>query len=143
MSGPDVSSRQQIRFGLFELALVARELRREGVVVKLQERPFEVLTILVENPGEVITRDEFRQRLRPADTFVDFDASLNTSVNKPRKQPSSPESGLPACASAKSHTPQLSNHPHQRTHLHPERLLDPQRHIPRQSRLAVQQSLAA
>jgi len=51
MSGPDVSSRQQIRFGLFELALVARELRREGVVVKLQERPFEVLTILVENPG--------------------------------------------------------------------------------------------
>jgi DNA-binding winged helix-turn-helix (wHTH) protein/Tol biopolymer transport system component len=85
MSGTDTGSRRRIRFGLYELDLVARELRREGVVVKLQERPFEVLAILVENPGEVITRDAFRQRLWPADTFVDFDASLNTSVNKLRQ----------------------------------------------------------
>jgi len=85
MPGPDVSSRRQIRFGLYELNLTARELRREGVVVKLQDRPFDVLAILVEHPGEVITRDEFRQRLWPADTFVDFDASLNTSVNKLRQ----------------------------------------------------------
>ena len=85
MPGNDLSSRQRIRFGLYELDLVARELRREGVVVKLQDRPFEVLAILVERPGEVITRDEFRKRLWAADTFVDFDASLNTSVNKLRQ----------------------------------------------------------
>lgn len=85
MPGHDGNLRQRIRFGLYELDLVARELRREGVVVKLQDRPFEVLAILIEHPGEVITRDEFRQRLWPADTFVDFDASLNTSINKLRQ----------------------------------------------------------
>lgn len=85
MSGPDLNSRRRTRFGLYELDLNARELRREGVVVKLQDRPFEVLAILVERPGEVVTREEFRQRLWPADTFVDFDASLNTSVNKLRQ----------------------------------------------------------
>jgi Tol biopolymer transport system component/DNA-binding winged helix-turn-helix (wHTH) protein len=85
MRGPDVNSRRRIRFGLYELDLIARELRREGVVVKLQDRPFEVLAILVEHPGEVVTRDEFRKGLWPADTFVDFDASLNTSVNKLRQ----------------------------------------------------------
>jgi len=53
--------------------------------VKLQDRPFEVLTILVKRPGEVISREEFRKRLWPADTFVDFDASLNTSINKVRQ----------------------------------------------------------
>src|SRR5580658_10562657 len=74
-----------IRFGLYEVDLAARELRRDGAKVKLQDRPFEVLTILIERPGEVVTREEFRQRLWPADTFVDFDASLNTSVNKLRQ----------------------------------------------------------
>jgi len=85
MAGTEVSSSRRIRFGLYQVDLVARELRREGVLVKLQDRPFEVLAILVEHPGRVVTRDEFRQRLWPADTFVDFDASLNTSVNKLRQ----------------------------------------------------------
>ncbi len=85
MPGPDPSSRRRIRFGLYELDLASRELRREGAPVKLQDRPFEVLSILVERPGEVVTREAFRERLWPADTFVDFDASLNTSVNKLRQ----------------------------------------------------------
>lgn len=74
-----------IRFGLYEADLAARELRRDGSKVKLQDRPFEVLTILVERPGEVVGREEFRQRLWSADTFVDFDSSLNTSINKLRQ----------------------------------------------------------
>src|SRR5580704_14853059 len=82
MAVSESTSSKRIRFGLYELDLSARELRREGIPVKLQERPFAVLAIFVERPGEVITRDEFRQRLWPADTFVDFDASLNTSINK-------------------------------------------------------------
>jgi DNA-binding winged helix-turn-helix (wHTH) protein/Tol biopolymer transport system component len=85
MAAPDTTSSQLIRFGLYEVDLAARELRRDGAVVKLQDRPFEVLAILIERPGEVITRDEFRSRLWAADTFVDFDASLNTSVNKLRQ----------------------------------------------------------
>jgi Tol biopolymer transport system component/DNA-binding winged helix-turn-helix (wHTH) protein len=74
-----------IRFGLYEVDLAARELRRDGAKVKLQDRPFEVLTILIERPGDVVAREEFRQRLWPADTFVDFDSSLNTSINKLRQ----------------------------------------------------------
>ena len=74
-----------VRFGLYEVDLAARELRRDGAKVKLQDRPFEVLTILIERPGEVVAREEFRQRLWPADTFVDFDSSLNTSINKLRQ----------------------------------------------------------
>jgi len=79
------SQRRIARFGLYEADLGARELRREGTKVKLQDRPFDVLTILIERPGEVISREEFRQRLWPADTFVDFDSSLNTSINKLRQ----------------------------------------------------------
>jgi Tol biopolymer transport system component/DNA-binding winged helix-turn-helix (wHTH) protein len=74
-----------VRFGLFEADLAARELRREGSKVKLQDRPFEVLTILLERPNELITREEFRQKLWSADTFVDFDHSLNTSINRLRQ----------------------------------------------------------
>jgi Tol biopolymer transport system component/DNA-binding winged helix-turn-helix (wHTH) protein len=74
-----------IRFGLFEADFATRELRREGARVKLQDRPFEILTILVEHPNEVITREDFRQKLWAADTFVDFDHSLNTSINRLRQ----------------------------------------------------------
>jgi Tol biopolymer transport system component/DNA-binding winged helix-turn-helix (wHTH) protein len=84
MPGPSQQPRV-IRFGLYEADLSARELRRDGSKVKLQDRPFEVLTILVERPGEVVGREEFRQRLWSADTFVDFDSSLNTSINKLRQ----------------------------------------------------------
>jgi len=68
------------RFGLFELDLRAGELRRQGLKVKLQEQPFQLLAQLLEKPGEVITREELRNRLWPADTFVDFDHSLNTAA---------------------------------------------------------------
>jgi TolB-like protein/DNA-binding winged helix-turn-helix (wHTH) protein/Tfp pilus assembly protein PilF len=74
-----------LRFGLYEADLDAAELRRNGLKVRLQDRPFEILKILLERPGEVITREEFRQRLWPADTFVDFDHSLNGSINKLRQ----------------------------------------------------------
>jgi DNA-binding winged helix-turn-helix (wHTH) protein/tetratricopeptide (TPR) repeat protein len=74
-----------VRFGVFEADLSAGELRRDGRKVKLQDRPFEILGILLERPGEIITREEFRQRLWPADTFVDFDHSLNASINKLRQ----------------------------------------------------------
>jgi cholera toxin transcriptional activator len=73
------------RFGVFELDLAAGELRKNGVKLRLQEQPFQVLALLLERAGDVVTRDEVRQKLWPADTFVDFDHSLNTAVNKLRE----------------------------------------------------------
>ena len=72
------------RFGVFELDLKAGELRRHGHKIKLQEQPFQVLSQLLEKPGEVITREELRNRLWPADTFVDFDHSLNAAIRRLR-----------------------------------------------------------
>ena len=74
-----------IRFGLFEVNLEIRELRKEGLLTRLQDRPFEILSILLEDSGRVVTREEFRQRLWPTNTFVDFDHSLNVSINKLRQ----------------------------------------------------------
>src|SRR5580704_9462597 len=74
-----------IRFGLFEINLEIRELRKEGLLTRLQDRPLEILFILLENSGRVVTREEFRQRLWPTNTFVDFDHSLNVSINKLRQ----------------------------------------------------------
>src|SRR5258708_37010943 len=79
------SASRVVRFGAFEADLTGSALRRDGQTVKLQDRPFEILVILLERPGEIITREEFRQRLWPADTFVDFDHSLNASINKLRQ----------------------------------------------------------
>jgi DNA-binding winged helix-turn-helix (wHTH) protein len=73
------------RFGVFELDLAAGELRRNGAKLRLQEQPFQVLALLLERAGDVVTREELRQKLWPADTFVDFDHSLNTAVNKLRE----------------------------------------------------------
>ncbi|HKU25744.1 MAG TPA: winged helix-turn-helix domain-containing protein, partial [Candidatus Sulfotelmatobacter sp.] len=72
------------RFGIFELDLRAGELRRQGHKVKLQDQPFQVLTRLLERPGEIVTREELRGRLWPADTFVDFDHSLNAAIRRLR-----------------------------------------------------------
>ncbi len=74
-----------VRFALFEADLRARELRKQGRRLRLQEQPFAVLAVLLERPGALVTREELRQRLWPADTFVDFDHSLNTAVNKLRE----------------------------------------------------------
>jgi cholera toxin transcriptional activator len=65
--------------------LAAGELRKNGARIRLQEQPFQILVLLLERPGEVVTREELRQKLWPADTFVDFDHSLNTAVNKLRE----------------------------------------------------------
>jgi cholera toxin transcriptional activator len=74
-----------VRFGVFELDLAAGELRKNGVRLRLQEQPFQVLALLLERAGDVVLREELRQKLWPADTFVDFDHSLNTAVNKLRE----------------------------------------------------------
>ncbi len=73
------------RFGVFELDLAAGELRKNGAKLRLQEQPFQMLALLLERAGDVVTREELRQKLWPADTFVDFDHSLNTAVNKLRE----------------------------------------------------------
>src|SRR5437588_11840807 len=86
MPVPQPSSAGRIvRFGVFELDLLAGELRKGGARIRLQEQPFQVLAMLLERPGDVVTRDGLRQKLWPADTFVDFDHSLNTAVNKIRE----------------------------------------------------------
>ncbi len=74
-----------LRFGVFEVDLRAGELRKQGVRIKLQEQPFHVLTVLLQRSGEVVTREELRSQNWPADTFVDFDNSLNTAINKLRE----------------------------------------------------------
>src|SRR5882762_4331923 len=74
-----------LRFGVFEVDLRAGELRKQGKRIKLQEQPFQVLAVLLQRPGEVVTREELRSQNWPADTFVDFDNSLNTAINKLRE----------------------------------------------------------
>jgi TolB-like protein/DNA-binding winged helix-turn-helix (wHTH) protein/Flp pilus assembly protein TadD len=81
----DHQLRGRLRFGVFELDLRAGELRKRGLRVRLQEQPFQVLTVLLEHPGEVVTREELQKKLWPADTFVDFDHGLNKAVNKIRE----------------------------------------------------------
>lgn len=86
MPSPQASpAARNVRFGAFEVDLRAGELRKNGVRIRLQEQPFQILALLLEHPGEVVTRDELRQKLWPGDTFVDFDHSLNTAVNKIRE----------------------------------------------------------
>lgn len=73
-----------IRFGIFEVDLRAGQLRRNGLKVRLQEQPFQVLAMLLERPREVVTREDLHARLWPADTFVDFDHGLNAAVKRLR-----------------------------------------------------------
>jgi TolB-like protein/DNA-binding winged helix-turn-helix (wHTH) protein/Tfp pilus assembly protein PilF len=74
-----------VHFGVFEVDLKASELRKQGLRVKLPEQPFQVLAMLLEKPGEIITRDELRNRLWQTDTFVDFDHGLNNAVMRLRE----------------------------------------------------------
>ncbi len=84
MSRPAIDPKS-LRFGLFELDLAARELRKAGVRIKLQDQPFQILALLLERPGEVVTREDLQKRLWPEDTFVDFDLSLNSAIKKLRQ----------------------------------------------------------
>ena len=73
-----------LRFGVFEVDLQSGELRKHGLKIRLQEKPFQVLVTLLEHPGSVITREELRRKLWPDDTFVDFEHSINIALNKLR-----------------------------------------------------------
>jgi DNA-binding winged helix-turn-helix (wHTH) protein len=79
------SAGKTVRFGVFEADLVSGELRKNGSLIRLQEQPFQILVLLLERPGELVSRDDLRSKLWSSDTFVDFDHSLNTAVNKLRE----------------------------------------------------------
>jgi adenylate cyclase len=82
---PLSSAQTIIRFGDFSVHLGSAELRKHGMRVKLQVQPFQVLQILLDHPGEVVTREELQKRIWPADTFVDFDQGLNNAVKRLRE----------------------------------------------------------
>ena len=73
-----------VQFGVFEVDLRSGELRKAGTRIKLHDQPFQVLAMLLDRPGELVTREEIRQKLWPGDTFVDFDHGLNSAVNRLR-----------------------------------------------------------
>ena len=81
----ETRSNHRVRFKSFELDLSTRELRRRGLKIRLQGQPVEVLMMLLERPGEVVTREQMRRRLWPEDTFVDFEHSLNTTIRRLRE----------------------------------------------------------
>jgi Tol biopolymer transport system component/DNA-binding winged helix-turn-helix (wHTH) protein len=81
---PQAQNGSTVRFGVFEANIASAELRKNGQKIKLQDQPFQVLTILLENPGEIVTREQFRDTLWPADTFVDFDHGLNAAIKRLR-----------------------------------------------------------
>jgi TolB-like protein/DNA-binding winged helix-turn-helix (wHTH) protein/Flp pilus assembly protein TadD len=81
----DRQLRGPLRFGDFELDLEAGQLRKQGLRIRLQEQPFQVLTMLLVHHGEVVTRKELQKKLWPADTFVDFNHGLNKAINKIRE----------------------------------------------------------
>ena len=81
----EASTPVRLRFGAFEVDLRAGELRKQGLKIRLQEQPFRVLAMLLERPGEIVTREELRSRLWNADTFVDFDHGVNKAVNRIRE----------------------------------------------------------
>lgn len=82
---PTAKAAHIVRFAVFEVDLRNSELRRSGVKIKLQSQPFQILAMLLEHPGELVTREDLRGRLWPADTFVDFEHSLNTGIKRLRE----------------------------------------------------------
>jgi TolB-like protein/DNA-binding winged helix-turn-helix (wHTH) protein/Tfp pilus assembly protein PilF len=80
-----VSTSRRLSFGPFEADLQSGELRKNGQRIRLQAQPFQLLVMLLEHPGELVSREQIRQKLWSADTFVDFDSSLGTAVNKIRE----------------------------------------------------------
>ena len=77
--------KQTVRFGAFEVDLHAGELRKSGIRIRLADQPLHILALLLEHPGELVTREELRQRLWPAHTFVDFENGLNAAVKRLRE----------------------------------------------------------
>jgi DNA-binding winged helix-turn-helix (wHTH) protein len=83
--GPAPSSPRVVRFGVFELDLHSGELRKQGHKIRLEGQPVQVLICLLENPGELITREELHRKLWPKDTFVNFEHGLNAAVKRLRR----------------------------------------------------------
>jgi TolB-like protein/DNA-binding winged helix-turn-helix (wHTH) protein/Tfp pilus assembly protein PilF len=81
----EISQPRVLRFGSFEVSLASRELRKQGMRVKLQDQPLAVLCLLLEHPGEVVQREEIRQKIWQTDTFVDFDVGINNAIKKIRQ----------------------------------------------------------
>ena len=75
---------RRVRFDAFEVDMRAGEVRKHGIRLKLHRQPFQVLSLLLEHAGDVVTREDLRQKLWPGDTFVDFDTGLNSAVKKLR-----------------------------------------------------------
>ena len=84
LPGPDISTGSRVRFGLFEADLVRGTLSRQGTRLRLQEQPFRILSLLLQQPGEIVTREQCRQALWPEGTHVNFDGSLNAALKKLR-----------------------------------------------------------
>lgn len=82
---PSLQPARRFRFGVFEADAATGELRKAGIRLRLPDQPFRVLILLLERPGEIVTREELRQKLWPDGTFVDFDHGLNSAVNKLRE----------------------------------------------------------
>jgi len=78
-------SHRHVRFGSFEMDEIAGELRKDGVKIRLQEQPFQILQILLERPGEVVTREDLRKQVWPSHTFVDFDHGINNAIRRLRE----------------------------------------------------------
>ena len=84
MGGIDPSRGGTIRFDAYELDVRSCELRRDGIRVKVQEQPLQILQILLQRPGQLVTREELRQKIWPSDTFVDFDHGINNAIKRLR-----------------------------------------------------------
>jgi DNA-binding response OmpR family regulator len=82
MESPDAT--RSLKFGAFELDVRLRELRNGSTRIRLQEQPFEILRLMLERPGDIVTREQLRQRLWPEGTYVDFEHSLNAAVKRLR-----------------------------------------------------------
>src|SRR5438128_11871316 len=78
-------SQGTVRFAAFELDSRAGELRKQGVKIRLQEQPFQILQILLQHPCEIVTREELQQKIWPSDTFVDFDHGINNAIKRLRE----------------------------------------------------------
>src|SRR5215475_9458522 len=81
----ELTARKVLRFGLYEVDFAAQELRKSGIKIKIQDQPFQILALLLERPGQIVTREEIQKRLWAGDTFVDFDLGLNSAVKKLRQ----------------------------------------------------------
>src|SRR5258708_9389235 len=82
--GSSAAPHRITRFGLYEVDWESRRLTKGGLRVRLQEQPFQILRLLLERPGAIVTREELKERLWPGDTYVAFDTGLNTAVRKLR-----------------------------------------------------------